>query len=125
MPVELMTAASVGAGARAGVGDGAGTGGERSAGGGLAAPPTAELAAALWSLANGLLHYGRDLLPVVIPLSHPATDAAALHLVLWLAAVLAVLSWRWRAIEAAGTADANQLRRLEWAAAFAVCTCGR
>jgi hypothetical protein len=129
MPVELMTAAGVGAGDSAGAGDGAGTGGERGAGGaaagGQAAPPTAELAAALWSLANGLLHYGRDLLRVAIPLPHPVTDAAALHLVLWLATALAVLPWRWRAIEAAGTADADQLRRLEWAAAIAVCTCGR
>jgi hypothetical protein len=77
----------------------------------------AELAAALWSLANGLLHYGRDLLRVAIPLPHPVTDAAALHLVLWLTTALAVLPWRWSAIEAAGTADADQLRRLEWAAA--------
>ena len=135
MPVELMTAAGVGAGDNAGAGDGAGTGGERGAGGVAggqaapppaeqAAPPPAELAAALWSLANGLLHYGRDLLRVAIPLPHPVTDAAALHLVLWLATALAVLPWRWRAIEAAGTADADQLRRLEWAAAIAVCTCG-
>ena len=129
MPVELMTAAGVGAGDSAGAGDGAGTGGERGAGGaaagGQAAPPPAELAAALWSLANGLLHYSRDLLRVAIPLPHPVTDAAALHLVLWLATALAVLPWRWRAIEAAGTADADQLRRLEWAAAIALCTCVR
>ena len=56
MPAELMTAAGVGAGDSAGAGDGAGTGGERGAGGtaagGQAAPPTAELAAALWSLAS-------------------------------------------------------------------------
>ena len=85
MPVELMTAAGVGAGDSAGAGDGAGTGGERGAGGaavgGQAAPPPAELAAALWSLANGLLHYGRDLVRVAIPLPHAVTNAAALYLV--------------------------------------------
>ena len=87
MPVELMATAGVGAADGAGAGDGAGTGGERGAGGGQAAPPTMELAAALWSIASGPLHYGRDLLRVAIPLPHAVTDAAVLHLVLWLATV--------------------------------------
>ena len=63
-------------------------------------------------------------LPTAIPLPHAVTDVAALHLALWFAA-LAVVPWRWRSFEAVGTADPDELRRLAWAAAIAVCTCCR
>jgi hypothetical protein len=80
------------------------------------APPEAAPGAALSAL--------WDLVCGVIDLSPAVTDVAALHLALWLAA-LAVLPWRWRSFDAVGTADPDQLRRLAWAAAVAVCTCGR
>ena len=76
------------------------------------AAPVATLSA-LWDLVRG-----------AIPLPPAVMDVAALHLALWLGA-LAVLPWRWRSFDDAGTADPDQLRRLAWAAAVAVCTCGR